>query len=100
MASEAKNVGILAMDIYFPPNCVLQVPAPPLFPRAPDSHSPSPLLPLDSSSSGAPGTHALPSVRFEVQGMRPGRRRGHHHTLCVVSLHLRLRGLFTGFRGF
>ncbi|AQL09921.1 Hydroxymethylglutaryl-CoA synthase [Zea mays] len=25
MASEAKDVGILAMDIYFPPNCVLQV---------------------------------------------------------------------------
>ncbi|TVU48603.1 hypothetical protein EJB05_08244 [Eragrostis curvula] len=24
MASEAKDVGILAMDIYFPPNCVLQ----------------------------------------------------------------------------
>jgi hypothetical protein len=33
MASEAKDVGILAMDIYFPPNCVLQVPSP-------DSHSP------------------------------------------------------------
>ena len=28
MASEAKDVGILAMDIYFPPNCVLQVPSP------------------------------------------------------------------------
>lgn len=55
MASEAKDVGILAMDIYFPPNCVLQVrvPAPPLFPRAPDSHSPSP-LPLDSPPSGSP----------------------------------------------
>ncbi|ONL92973.1 Hydroxymethylglutaryl-CoA synthase [Zea mays] len=25
MASEAKDVGILAMDIYFPPSCVLQV---------------------------------------------------------------------------
>jgi hypothetical protein len=33
MASEAKDVGILAMGIYFPPNCVLQVPSP-------DSHSP------------------------------------------------------------
>jgi hypothetical protein len=26
MASGAKDVGILAMDIYFPPNCALQVP--------------------------------------------------------------------------
>jgi hypothetical protein len=28
MASGAKDVGILAMDIYFPPTCVLQVPTP------------------------------------------------------------------------
>jgi hypothetical protein len=25
-AERVKDVGILAMDIYFPPNCVLQVP--------------------------------------------------------------------------
>jgi hypothetical protein len=33
MAEErVKDVGILAMDIYFPPNCVLQVPHHTIYP--------------------------------------------------------------------
>jgi hypothetical protein len=78
MASEAKDVGILAMDIYFPPSCVLQVPSLHLFP-ARQIRIPSPLpLPLDSSSSETPGRHALSVCSIPS---RAGRRRGHqHHT--------------------
>jgi hypothetical protein len=94
MASEAKDVGILAMDIYFPPNCVLQVPSPPLVPAgvsSPHSHSPS-ALPSDSPSSGAPGTHARapPSVR-RFQGERAARAGGVDTTTRFAWL----RELFT-----
>ena len=57
MAAEAKDVGILAMDIYFPPTCVLQVPTPDSILR---SHSPPTAhFPTRNSNPNSPDARTL-----------------------------------------
>jgi hypothetical protein len=89
MASGAKDVGILAMDIYFPPNCVLQVP--------PQSFLPS----RSRRPRFAFSIARLPYRRIEISfvlffllGFRRlfgpgGVNSSRPHTLCVASLCLR-----------
>ena len=97
MASEAKDVGILSMDIYFPPNCVLQVPSPvaiSVFPRARFAFPFGPSLGF-AVVGGITG-HAR-TLRCSIP-RRAGRRRGHQHSTttrfawfpCACATSLRL----------
>ena len=96
MASEAKDVGILAMDIYFPPNCVLQVPSPVAISVSPRARFAFPFGPsLGFAVVGGITGHARTLRLFDskARGQAAWTPTQHHHTLCVVPL--RLRDLFT-----
>ena len=79
MAAEAKDVGILAMDIYFPPTCVLQVPTPDSILR---SHSPP--------TAHFPTRNSNPIHQTRARYLVPS--PGAHHALRVLPRRLRLRG--------
>jgi hypothetical protein len=83
MAAEAKDVGILAMDIYFPPNCVLQVPSP-------HSHSPSAFPQIRRRRGHRAGTRARAPRLFDDS--KAGARAGGVDTTTRFAW---LRGLFT-----
>ena len=96
MASEAKDVGILAMDIYFPPNCVLQVPSRSRHLCFPARQIRIPLRPFPwirrRRGHHRTRTHS-PLFDSKARGQAAWTPTQHHHTLCVVPL--RLRDLFT-----